>query len=210
MSLLTPTFLAAFCVFALAASISPGPNNAMLMASGANFGLRATVPHLAGVVIGFLVLMLAAGLGLGALLAAWPPLHLVLQATGAAYLLYLAWRIATADGVAGGSKAAPPRPLSFLQAALFQWANPSAWAIALGAVATYAPRQDFAAGVVVISLLIGAINIPCAVAWAGAGAGLRRLLARPGVLRAFNWAMAALLVASLIPALVQLVRGLRP
>ena len=208
MSLLTPGFIAAFCLFAFVASITPGPNNAMLMASGANFGVRRTVPHLLGVILGFVVLLLAAGLGLGALFAAWPPLHQVLQAAGAAYLLYLAYRIATADGIGGGGRAAA-RPLSFLQAALFQWINPTAWAIALGAVATYAPRKDFAAGVVVIALLIGVVNAPCALAWAMAGAVLRRLLDRPMVLRAFNWTMAALLVASLYPALAELARGVR-
>jgi threonine/homoserine/homoserine lactone efflux protein len=209
MSLLQPGPLAAFCLFALVASITPGPNNAMLMVSGANFGLRRTVPHLLGVIIGFAVLLLAAGLGLGALFAAWPPLQLVLQAVGAAYLIYMAWRIAMADGVGGGGKVLG-KPFTFVQASLFQWVNPKAWAIGLGAVATYAPHDDFVLGVVVITVLIGVINIPCALAWAAAGVALRRFLARPAVLRAFNWTMAALLAASLWPALVELARGVRP
>jgi threonine/homoserine/homoserine lactone efflux protein len=197
LTLLSPELMSGLCLFALASSLTPGPNNAMLLASGANFGLKKSVPHMLGVSVGFLVLVAATGLGLGALFIAYPPLHLVLKVAGALYLLYLAFRIATSDGIGGGR--ASPKPMTFLQAAAFQWVNPKAWAMGLGAVATYAPPHDYAVNVVLIAGVFGLINLPCIMVWASLGMGLRRFLERPGGLRLFNWGMAALLVASLYP-----------
>jgi threonine/homoserine/homoserine lactone efflux protein len=184
-------------VFAIVSSITPGPNNAMLMASGANFGMRRSVPHMLGVSIGFMVLTLVTGLVLGGLIAAYPALHQVLKAVGAAYLLWLAWKIARSDGMAGGTAGA--RPQTFLQAAAFQWVNPKAWAMALGAVTAYAPREHYGANVLLVAAVFGVVNLPCIAGWTGFGHVLRRVLARPGRLRLFNWIMAGLLVLSLIP-----------
>lgn len=194
---MTPDSLIAFSLFSLAGSITPGPNNAMLMASGANFGVRATIPHMLGVAFGFGFLVLCAGTGLGAIFAAAPVLQDVMWAVGTLYLLWLSWKIATAKGVGGG--ASRPRPLTFLQAASFQWINPKAWTGALGAIATYAPRQDYFANLALIVALSVAIVLPVVLLWASMGLAVRRWLSRPGLLRAFNITMAVLLVISLLP-----------
>ena len=194
---MTPDILAALALFCFAASITPGPNNAMLLASGANFGLRATLPHLAGVVLGFALLILVIGAGLGALFAAYPPLHTGLKIVGGAYLLWLAARIATAKGMAGRESGG--RPITFLEAAAFQWVNPKAYAMAVGAVAAYVPRGGGAGDLLLLTLVFGLVNLPCVSAWMVAGVGLRRVLERPAALRAFNLLMAGLLVASLYP-----------
>ena len=133
--LTSPQLLAALAAVAFVSSITPGPNNAMLMASGANFGFGRTLPHLAGVAIGFAILLLAVGLGLGGLFTAFPFLHVVLKVVGAGYLLWLAWKIATAKGVSG--KAGGGRPITFLQAVGFQWVNPKGWSMALTAITVY-------------------------------------------------------------------------
>ena len=159
MTSMTPDILAALALFCFAASITPGPNNAMLLASGANFGLRATLPHLAGVVLGFALLILVIGAGLGALFAAYPPLHTALKIVGGAYLLWLAARIATAKGMAG--REAGGRPITFFEAAAFQWVNPKAYAMAVGAVAAYVPRGGGAGDLLLLTLVFGLVNLPC-------------------------------------------------
>lgn len=198
---MTAQLFSAFVLFAFVSSITPGPNNAMLLASGANFGMARSIPHMLGVSAGFLVLLLAVGLGLGGLFAAVPALHGVLQVVGAVYLLYLAWKIATAKGLGGGVVAATPQ--RFWQAVAFQWVNPKAWAMALGAMTTYAPKTHYVAGVFLVSGIFAAVNLPCIFSWTGFGVGLRRFLDRPAALKAFNMVMAALLVASLIPLVIE-------
>ena len=202
MSSLTPELLAALALFAFVSSITPGPNNTMLMASGANFGFRASIPHMMGVSGGFLLLVVAVGLELGGLFAAYPELHDVLAVAGGLYLLWLAWKIATSSGLGMGEAGA--RPQTFLQAAAFQWVNPKAWAMALGAVTAYAPRDGYVANILVVSVIFTAINLPCVASWTGFGVGLRRFLDRPAVLRAFNVGMALLLVLSLAPVALEL------
>ena len=202
MSSLTPELLAALALFAFVSSITPGPNNTMLMASGANFGFRASIPHMMGVSGGFLLLVVAVGLGLGGLFAAYQELHDVLAVAGGLYLLWLAWKIATSSGIGMGEAGA--RPQTFLQAAAFQWVNPKAWAMALGAVTAYAPRDGYVANILLVSVIFTAINLPCVASWTGFGVGLRRFLDRPAVLRAFNVGMALLLVLSLLPVALEL------
>ncbi len=197
MTEMTPQVLGALAMFAFASSITPGPNNTMLLASGANFGLRASIPHVLGVVFGFLSLLLAVGLGLGGLFAAYPILHEVLKWIGGAYLVYLAVRIGMSRSIGDGKSTG--RPMSFLAAFAFQAVNPKGWAMALGAAATYVPPGNYLANMVVAALVFGAINAPCVVGWTTFGVGLRRFLDRPRTLRAFNLTMAALLVASLYP-----------
>lgn len=194
--------LLALATFAFVSAVTPGPNNLMLMASGTNFGFVRTGPHMLGVALGFALMMLVVGLGLGAVFAAVPGAMLVLKVASTAYLLYLAWRIATApppqlDGAAAGG-----RPLSFLQAAAFQWVNPKGWTMALTAAAVYVPAENRIAGAVVVALVFLVVNVPAVVIWATAGVQLRRLLHRPRAYRAFNVIAAALLVASLYPVLV--------
>jgi threonine/homoserine/homoserine lactone efflux protein len=206
MTSLTPELLTALALFAFVASITPGPNNTMLMASGANFGFRATAPHLAGVVIGFAVMIAAVGLGLGRVFIAFPRLHDILAVLGGAYMVWLAWKIATAKGI-GGGPGVSGRPQTFWQAAAFQWVNPKAWAMAVGAVTTYAPRDHYNLNVVLVSLVVMAVNGPCVATWTGFGVGLRRFLDRPAILRAFNLAMATLLLASLAPLALEVFAG---
>jgi threonine/homoserine/homoserine lactone efflux protein len=199
---LTPELLAALTLFAFVSSITPGPNNTMLMASGANFGFRATIPHQLGVSGGFFVLVVAVGLGLGGLFAAYPPLHDILAVVGGLYLLWLAWKIGTSRSM--GASEAGARPQTFLQAAAFQWVNPKAWAMALGAVTAYAPRDNYVMNVLLVSFIFTVINLPCIASWTGFGVGLRRFLDKPAILRGFNICMALLLVLSLIPVAMEL------
>jgi threonine/homoserine/homoserine lactone efflux protein len=198
---MTAQLFSAFVLFAFVSSITPGPNNAMLLASGANFGMARSIPHMLGVSAGFLMLLLSVGLGLGGLFAAFPALHGALQVVGALYLLYLAWKIATAKGLGGGVVAAQPQ--RFWPIVAFQWVNPKAWAMALGAMTTYAPKTHYVAGVFLVSGIFAAVNLPCIFAWTGFGVGLRRFLDRPVALKIFNLVMAALLVASLIPLVLE-------
>lgn len=193
---MTPELMLAYVVFCFATAGTPGPNNMMLLASGANFGFRRTVLHILGISCGLGFMVLAMGLGLGGVFKAYPVLHEILKWVGAAYMLWLAWKIATSNAVTDRSLG---KPMTFLQAAAFQWVNPKAWAMALGAVTTYAPENS---GWTIVPLLAGTfmlVGAPCSAAWAGFGQGLRPFLDRPAVLRTFNVTMAVLLVASLYP-----------
>lgn len=197
---MTADTLLALAGFAVATLYSPGPNNVMLMASGANFGLRRSVPHLLGVAVGFPLMAAAAGLGLGAVLAAWPGADVVLKALSAAFLLWIAWRVLRAG--APGEARAGARPLSFAQAAAFQWINPKAWAMATGAMGLYAAGGG-AGAVLLVAAVFLVLGLGSATAWTAAGTQVRRLLAAgPRRLRLFNAAMAALIVASVVPMLV--------
>ena len=197
---MTAQLLLAFVLFAFATAGTPGPNNMMLLASGANFGFRRTVLHILGISAGLGVMVAAMGLGLGGVFKAFPVLHDALKWVGGAYMLWLAWKIATAKGVA--DKQAGARPMTFLQAAAFQWVNPKAWAMALTAATTYMPDGS-TAGVFLVAGTFMLVGAPCSAAWAGFGQGLRPFLDRPRVLRAFNLTMAALLVVSLYPLVVE-------
>ncbi|KPW87346.1 Threonine/homoserine/homoserine lactone efflux protein [Pseudomonas congelans] len=194
--------LLAFTLFAFVTSITPGPNNMMLLASGVNFGFSRTMPHMLGISVGFFVLVLAVGFGLGSVFKAWPVLYTILRYVGAAYLLYLAWKIAT-SGPASDNVDSQGKPLSFMSAALFQWVNPKAWIMAIGAISTYTPMQGYFYNVVVISAVFALINLPSVGVWAGFGSLLRNVLRDPLGLRIFNGVMAALLVASLYPLFIE-------
>lgn len=193
--------LVALATFAFASAATPGPNNLMLMASGTNFGFIRTGPHMLGVALGFALMMLLVGLGLGAVFTAAPGAMLVLKIASTGYLLYLAWRIATAPPPQLDNPAARGRPLNFLQAAAFQWVNPKGWTMALTAAAVYIPAEDRIAGALIVALVFLVVNVPSVVVWAAAGVQLRRLLHRPRAYRVFNVIAAALLVASLYPVL---------
>ncbi|PBP36419.1 LysE family translocator [Pseudomonas syringae] len=194
--------LLAFTLFAFVTSITPGPNNMMLLASGVNFGFSRTLPHMLGISVGFFVLVLAVGFGLGSVFKAWPVLYTILRYVGAVYLLYLAWKIAT-SGPASDNVDSQGKPLSFMSAALFQWVNPKAWIMAIGAISTYTPMQGYFYNVLVISAVFALINLPSVGVWAGFGSLLRNVLRDPLGLRIFNGVMAALLVASLYPLFIE-------
>ena len=190
------TLLAGLAAFAFVSSITPGPNNLMLLASGANFGFRRTLPHMLGVALGFVFMVVVVGLGLASAFDRYPAAHTVLELASVAYLLYLAWRIANA--APPGDADATGRPFSFLQAAAFQWVNPKAWAMALTAVTVYTASRD-PLGILVVGAVFGAVNLPSVGSWVLLGQSMRRVLTNPGRLRAFNVTMALLLVASLYP-----------
>ena len=187
-------------VFAFVTSITPGPNNLMLMASGVNFGFRRTIPHMLGIGVGFLTLLLGVGLGLGAALTAFPALHLALQVAGGVYLLYLAWRIASTRSLGDGASAST-RPMTLLEAAAFQWINPKAWVMALTGIAVYSSPESPFLSVVLVSVAFAVVNLPCVSSWAAFGVALRSFLADATRLKWFNIAMGLALAASLWPML---------
>lgn len=187
--------LAALAGFAFVTSITPGPNNLMLLASGTHFGWRRSLPHLLGISFGFGVMLVLVGLGLGEVFTRWPGLHEMLKWVSLAYLLYLALRVATAapPSAAGGGRG---RPMGFGAAALFQAVNPKAWAMALTAVTAYGDL-----GIAPLAAVFVLVNLPCCGSWALLGEQMRRWLHRPRALQAFNWGAAALMAASVLPLL---------
>lgn len=195
---MTYDLLLALAGFAFVTSITPGPNNLMLMTSGANFGFRRTLPHMLGVALGFVFLVVAIGVGLSGLFLAVPQVKLVLKALSVLFMLWLAWKFANAAAPEGVEDSA--KPMTFLEAAAFQWVNPKAWAMALGAITAYAPDQSIVA-ILAVALVFGMVNLPSVSSWVFAGRTLRHFLQTPARLRAFNWTMAVLLLLSLIPVL---------
>ncbi len=195
---MTYDILMALITFAFVSSITPGPNNLMLMASGANFGFRRTIPHMLGIGLGFTFMVLLVGAGLVQIFDQFPISYTVLKILSVLYLLYLAWKIAHAAPVEGEDVAGTP--MTFFQAVAFQWVNPKAWAMALTATAAYAPEQTLNA-ILIIALVFGAINLPSVSTWTVLGQQMARVLTNPRRLLVFNWTMAALLVASLYPVL---------
>jgi threonine/homoserine/homoserine lactone efflux protein len=191
--------LLALALFAFATSITPGPNNMMLFASGVNFGFRRTIPHMFGIGAGFLSLLIAVGLGLGALLSAYPPAFVALKVAGGLYLLWIAWKIGSSRSMGKGE--AKARPMTFLGAAAFQWVNPKAWVMAITAMAVYPDPEQYALTVSIVALVFAAVNVPSVSTWAGFGSALREWLSVPVRLKWFNITMAMLLVLSLWPML---------
>lgn len=203
---MTPDTLIAAGLFAVVSSVTPGPNNTMLMASGVNFGFRRSQRHLWGVNLGFTFMLLCVGLGLHSVLDRFPQFYDVLRYAGSAYMLWIAWKLASARPApatdADSSRVAPAaRPMGFLAAAAFQWVNPKAWVMAVTCMSTYlAPT----AGMAQVALLAGVFMVlgaPCSAFWVAFGQAMRGLLQDPLRLRIFNITMALALVASLYPML---------
>ena len=191
--------LFALVLFAFATSITPGPNNMMLFASGVNFGFRRTLPHMLGIGAGFLSLLIGVGMGLGAVLHAYPPAFIAVKVAGGLYLLWIAWKIGSSRSMGEGE--AKARPMTFLGAAAFQWVNPKAWVMAVTAMAVYPNPEQYALTVAIVALVFAAVNVPSVSTWAGFGSALREWLAVPVRLKWFNITMAVLLVFSLWPML---------
>jgi threonine/homoserine/homoserine lactone efflux protein len=193
------TTLLSLTGFAIVMYVTPGPNNVMLASSGANHGIRASVPHMVGIAVGFSPMLIAVSAGLGGVLQMWPPLLPAMRWIGAAWLLLLAWKIATAP-LPG--TIAPARVLGFWGAAAFQWINPKAWLITLAAASEFtSPDQPVAWQSIRLGLVFFVVGLPCTLVWVLLGCGAARLLRAPGQVRGFNIAMAVLLVASLVPVL---------
>lgn len=191
--------LLTFCV---STSITPGPNNIMVTASGANYGFRQTLPHMFGISLGFAIMVVAMGLGLGAIFQVAPALHQTLKLVGSAYLLYLAWRIATA-GRPSPEKAeatsSAGRPFTFLQAAAFQWVNPKAWVIGLGAITAFSSLElSPLANALLIAGTFSLVCFPCTAVWAGFGTAVGRWLTSHHAYRTFNLAMGVLTALSVL------------
>ncbi len=193
-----PDIFLAMLTFSVAMAFTPGPNNIMLAASGVNFGFARTVPHMVGIAAGFLLLLVACGLGLGLVFAAVPALQILLKIAGALYMLWLAFRVATAHQVRDND-GGPASPLNFWQAAAFQWVNPKGLVAALSAIAIYVrpghERIDFP----VLLIVLAVCTAGSVATWAGFGVALRRLLRDPRHARLFNGTMAFLLVVSIVP-----------
>ena len=191
--------LGALALFAFVTSVTPGPNNVMLTASGVNFGFRRSIPHILGIAFGFPAMLVAVGLGAAGVLQASPSLHVVLKWCGAAYLLWLAWAIAHAAPVEAGEGATRRGPMSFLAAALFQWVNPKAWVMLAGALPTFTTvGGTLWHEIALMACAFALACLPSCALWCGFGVAIGRLLGSPRALRAFNLGMAALLALSVV------------
>lgn len=194
--------LLALALFAAVSSLTPGPNNLMLMSSGTRFGFLPTIPHLLGVTLGFVFMIVCVGAGLIRIFDVWPALHGVLKVASIVYLTWLAWKIATAPVEIAASPGVGDKPMTFMQAALFQWLNPKAWTMAIGAISAYVPAAHPVSGLMLVAVVFGLVNLPSCATWAAMGVQLRRFMSNPAKLRLFNWTMAAALMASLVPVAV--------
>jgi len=191
--------LSALTIFAFVSSITPGPNNLMLMNSGANFGFKQTIPHMLGVGLGFTFMVLLVGLGVIQLFDRFPLSYDILKVLSIVYLVYLAFKIATSTGNLE-QKSSNSTPFTFVQAALFQWVNPKAWTMALTSISIYAPSKSLTA-VLLVAIVFGIVNLPCISSWIMLGQKIQVILTDQKRLRVFNITMALLLILSLYPAL---------
>lgn len=199
--------IASFAAFALVMSITPGPNNVIALSSGVNFGFRRSMPFFTGVSLGFPVMLAILATGFRAVLLTAPWAFDAIRIAGVLYLLWMAWHIATAGDIDGGGNGTRPAPLTVVQSALLQWVNPKAWTIAVGALAAYTTADAYWASIAIMSVLFAVIAWPSTAVWALFGQLVRRWLSTPARLRAFNVTMALLLVLSLAPIVLQLMRG---
>ncbi|THT99606.1 LysE family translocator [Lampropedia puyangensis] len=186
--------------FFFASSITPGPNNIMLASSGLNYGFRRSIPHMLGISVGCMAMIFVLGLGLGAAFNRLPVLHTGLKVVCVLYLLYLAAKIAFSGPMGAGQEQG--KPMTFLQAAAFQWVNPKAWAMVLGVIAVYVPPKEFMANLLIATSIAGMVNLPTISVWTLFGVALKRWLREPRTVRMFNFSMAVLLVLSIYPMVV--------
>lgn len=195
----------AIFIFAASTTVTPGPNNIMMMSSGVNFGLKRSLPHLLGICLGFPLMVAGVGIGFGSLFEKFPLIHEIIKVSGVLYLIYLAYLVATSapSSLEGSTKEA--KPLTFMQAALFQWVNPKAWVMATGAVAAYTTQDTgMMLQVMFIALSFLIVSLPCVGIWLIGGTWLKRFLKEVKYQRAFNVSMATLLVISILPVLNEL------
>jgi len=197
---MSPDLLLPLCGFAAVSSITPGPNNTMMLASGLNYGFRRSLPHLLGICCGFAFMIFATGLGLHAVFAQMPILQTILKYAGALYLLWLAWKLAHAAPMSH-EQAALSKPMGFWGAAAFQWINPKAWVMSLSALTTYLPQGFKVTDVLLLSGVFWVVGIFCVGSWALFGVAMRSVLQNPRSVRIFNVLMALALVATLYPLL---------
>tara|TARA_R110001583_G_scaffold19176_1_gene75358 strand:- start:312 stop:926 length:615 start_codon:yes stop_codon:yes gene_type:complete len=195
--------LLAILLFAVSTSITPGPNNIMIMTSGLNHGVKNSLPHLLGICFGFPVMVILIGLGIGVFFEIYPLFHEIIKIFGVIYLLYLSWLIAVSSPSSLESEIS--KPFSFVQAALFQWVNPKAWIMAAGAVSAYTTSStDIFIQVIYIALAFFVVSFPSVGVWLIFGAVLKKYLKSPKHQKIFNVTMALLLIASVLPVLKEL------
>ena len=200
--------LPSLLIFAFIAAITPGPNNIMIMASGVNFGVRRSLPHLLGISLGFLAMMIALGFGAGFMFERYPQLHDVIKIVGILYLGYLAWKIATS--AASFSNKGKAGPFTFMQAALFQWVNPKAWVMGTTALATFTTAgADINLQITVIIAVFFMMTWPSVSIWLLFGAALQRVLSKPQHYKVFNISMAILLIVIMYPVIMDLISRYR-
>ncbi len=192
------SLLVAFLMFAVVMFFTPGPNNIMLLSSGLTYGFRRTIPHIAGITVGFAFMVAAVGFGLGAIFIAYPVLQTILKYVGAAYLVYLAWQIGMAEPSAP-EQDARGRPMTFWGAAMFQWVNAKGWVMVIGTITAYAAIASFPWNILIQTAISLAMGAASTVVWALFGTALRPVLTSRAAVRAFNIVMALLLLASLYP-----------
>jgi len=204
---MTLTLFTALLTFAFATLITPGPNNLMLMSSGMNYGLKRTIPHLAGISTGFAVMLILVGIGIMQLFEKFPYGLLTLKIVCVIYLFWLAWKIASATGLKTGPDQSLQggRPLTLLQAALFQWVNPKAWTMQLTAISVYTPNPPHLSDILLVAGIFAAMVYPVNALWILLGQKLRPLLDNEKKMQTFNIACAILLIASLYPIFLELV-----
>lgn len=195
-----PDLLIALVGFAFVSSVTPGPNNLLVLTSGLNHGVARTMPLITGISLGFVLMLLVVGLGLGAVIRSHPAFHAAAKVLSIAYMLWLAWKVAASaprlDGPDSGSAAAP---LSATTGATFQWVNPKAWAIALTATAAFSAPGAAATSLAWVAAVFAVVALASLSAWAVLGSLMRGLVDNPSRLRAFNISMALLLAASAAP-----------
>jgi threonine/homoserine/homoserine lactone efflux protein len=183
--------------FMFAASMTPGPNNLLLAASGIRFGFRATVPQMIGVHTGYSALLIAVGLGLGAVFERFPILQDILRIAGTIYVLYLAWRILRHWSVDGGKETPRDRPIRFSEAFLFQFVNPKGVIMAVTVFAAYSiPGASLLANIALIVGVAAMVNVLAVCTWAGFGAAVQGIAGREPAASIIRWTLALMTVAS--------------
>lgn len=203
-----PDLMIALAGFAIASSITPGPNNLLVLTSGLNHGIGRTLPLIAGISAGFAFMLVAIGLGAGAVIRANPGIHAAAKAFGLAYMLWLAWKVARSPpGIEPSADGPAAQPLTAWSGATFQWVNPKAWAIALSATAAFSVPDAAATSLAWVAFVFLIVAFGSLSAWAAFGRGMRRLIDTPSKMRAFNLVMALLLLASALPVAYDLFAG---
>lgn len=196
-------YITAIVMFAISSSVTPGPNNITVMASGANFGIRKSLPVFFGICVGFTIMLWLVGIGFGQIFERLPILHTLIKLVGTLYLLYLAFLIATATEISASNTQV--KPLTFINGALFQWLNAKAWVVATGAIAAFTTvGADFYAQNFTIALIFLIISLPCVGLWLFFGSTLKKILKSEQHRRVFNYSMAVLLTLSVVPVIIEL------
>jgi threonine/homoserine/homoserine lactone efflux protein len=183
-------------MFSLATTMTPGPNNFMILNSGLSYGVRRSLPHYFGICFGFPAMVLLVALGLGVIFLQYAWLEQLLKVVGSAYMLYLAWCMVKSS--TASDETALAKPFSFMQALLFQWVNPKAWMMAIGAISIFSTAESHFQNALLVSTIFLLVCLPCIGLWLVGGAYLQNILKNAKQQRCFNILMAIALVASMI------------